>query len=280
MGFNMRKLFVLCLVSLLCACKESGPRYNGYIDADLTYLSSDYSGRLQALLVHRGEMVKKNQPLFKLEHTSERYGVRMSRLNKDALLAQMQGTEAQLHYAEINYRRVSEMKKHNAASDNDLDMAKRDVDVLKDQWTALQFQMHSSEVDIANRNWQLARKAGAAIDAGLVFDTYYTPDEYVPTGQPVLSLITKRNIKAIFFVGEKELTHIQLNQKVTISSDDNAKLATGSIRYIANIAQYTPPIIYSRENRQTLVFRVEAGIDSPDLQQIHLGQPVSVELAR
>lgn len=276
----MRNLIVLLMAVLLSSCKDTPPHYNGYIDADLTYLSSNFSGRLVDLAVFRGDTVIKDQPLFKLEQTGEQYEADISQYTEKNLIAQRQQLIDKLHYNETNYRRTLKMNQHSAASQNSLDLAKQDLDVLKEQLNAIDFQIKSSLVDIAHKKWQIARKEGSATDAGIVFDTYYTKDEYVQAGQPVLALITKRTIKVIFYVAETALSHIVLNQKVTISSDGNPTLATGRIRYISNIAQYTPPIIYSREQRQELVFRVEAKIDSPDLNHIHLGQPVSLELLR
>ena len=274
----MRKLIFLLMAVLLSSCKDKPPHYNGYIDADLTYLSSNFSGRLVDLAVFRGDTVHKDQPLFKLEQISEQYEADISQYTEKNLIAQRQQLIEKLHYNETNYLRTLKMNKHSAASQNSLDLAKQDLDVLKDQVNAIDFQIKSSQVDVTNKKWQISRKEGSATDTGIVFDTYFTKDEYVQAGQPVLALITKRNIKVIFYVAETALSHIILNQKVNISTDGNPTLATGRIRYISNIAQYTPPIIYSREQRQELVFRVEAKIDSPDLNHIHLGQPVSLEL--
>ena len=274
----MRKFFLLFLVFLLCACKQHGPHYNGYFDADFTYLSSDFAGRLKQLFIKRGEAVAKDTLLFKVERTSETYGMRISRLNKKNLFSQRQQILDQLHYAEINYRRTLKIRTNDAASQNDVDLAKKDLDVLKDQLTGIDFQINSSQVDIANRQWQINRKENFAPDTGIIFDTYFTQDEYVQAGQPILSLITPKNIKVLFFVPEAALSEIKLNQQVKISSDANPELAQGKISYIANVAQYTPPIIYSREQREKLVFRVEARIDSPNLNLIHLGQPVTIEL--
>ena len=67
-----------------------------------------------------------------------------------------------------------------------------------------------------------------------------------------------------------------LNSKVKIFSA-NRQIAVGTINYIAKIAQYTPPIIYSREESHNLVFRAEARIDNPDLNKIHLGQRITLE---
>ena len=274
----MRKFVLLLFVFLLCSCGDKGHQYNGYIDADLTYLSSNFAGRLADLLVRRGQTVHKNQLLFKLEQTSEYFGEAISQSNKNSLLSQRNEIINQIQYADINYRRILGMKKKDAASQNDLDVAKKDRDVLTNQLAAIDFQIKSSRVDMADKKWIIERKESLATDTGLVFDTYFTKDEYVQAGQPVLSLITRQNIKVIFFVSEKDLSGIILNGKVKISSDGSATLATGTINYISNIAQYTPPIIYSREDREELVFRIEARIDSPNLNRVHLGQPVSLEI--
>ncbi|WP_392538117.1 HlyD family secretion protein [Legionella sp. 227] len=277
----MRKLlFIGLTVLLLTACGEENQSFSGYIDADLVYFSADFAGRLTDLAVLRGQRVKNNQFLLRLEQTSELYNVQMSKLNKKDLLAQRQQTLTQLQYNEINYRRVQEMRKQNAASQNDLDTAQRDLNISKDQLAKIDAKIKSNRVDTADKNWQVTRKENFATDNGIVFDTYYTKGEFVQAGAPVLSLVTQKNIKAVFFVPEEKLDGLRLNQHVTIKTDHNPHFATGHIFYISNIAEYTPPIIYSREERQRLVFRIEAKIDSPDLEKIHLGLPVTLEITQ
>jgi len=276
----MYKFILLLFIAILSSCTEEPPRYNGYIDADLTYLSSNFAGRLESLLVSRGQSVQKNQLLFKLEQTNENFAVAINQFTKNNLLSQRKEILNQIEYNDINYQRTLRMRKQNAASQNDLDLAKKDLDVLKNRLMAINFQISSSQVDIADKNWQMQRKEGHATDFGIIFDTYFTKDEYVLAGQPVLSLITKNNIKVIFFIPEKKLSSILINDKIKISSDGNEHLGTGTINYISNIAQYIPPIVYSREDRQNLVFRVEARIDNPNLNQVHLGQPVTMEIRK
>lgn len=276
----MRNLVLLFLFFLLCSCKDSGQKFNGYIDADLTYLSSDGAGRLVNLFVSRGQKVQKGQRLFRLEQTSEYFSVAMSQFDQQKLLAQRKGVSEQLLYDEVNYRRALQMRKQHAASQNDVDVAKKDLDVLRSQLNAIDFQVKNSQLNTDDKRWKARRKESNAADSGIIFDTYFTTHEFVQTGQPVLSLITRKNIKVVFFVSETALSNIFLNSKVSISSDGNPELASGTISYISNVAQYTPPIIYSREHREELIFRVEARINNPNLNQIHLGQPVSIELAQ
>jgi HlyD family secretion protein len=68
-----------------------------------------------------------------------------------------------------------------------------------------------------------------------------------------------------------------MGQKVDISCDGCAPGLTASIDYFASDPQFTPPIIYSRDERKRLVFLTEAVMD----QQTGIlpGQPVSIGLA-
>lgn len=275
----MHKLLLAGLLGLaLIACKKEEKPFSGYIDADLIYLSADYSGRLLDLPVHRGQLVQTNQFMFRLEQNSERYNKDISQLNTEDLLNQREQILTQLNYNKINYRRIVEMRQRNAASQNDLDMAQRDLDLSQKQLADIGIKIKSSQTDTADKKWILSRKENFAPAQGIIFDTYYTQGEFVQAGYPILSLITHNKIKAIFFIPEEDLSKVRLNHRVQIKTTHNANLAAGHISYISNIAEYTPPIIYSREEREKLIFRVEAQIDSPDLEQIHLGQPISLEL--
>ncbi|MFT4057988.1 MAG: HlyD family efflux transporter periplasmic adaptor subunit [Legionella sp.] len=269
------------MIFTLVACQQHHEQknfFNGYIDTDLIYLSSDFSGRLIKLEVQRGQLVQPDQFLFGLEQTRERYNVQMSQLNTQDLQAQRQQVLTQLQYNQINYDRTLGMRKQNVASQNDLDVAKKDLDASKQRLAEIDSKIKINQVDTAERKWETERKNGYSGSSGIVFDTYYTPGEFVQAGSPILSLISKDNIKAIFFVPEIKLSRLKLNQKVRLLIDNSSQLIEGHISYISNIAQYTSPLIYSREERQQLVFRIEAKIDTPQIESIHLGQPVSVEL--
>jgi HlyD family secretion protein len=54
----------------------------------------------------------------------------------------------------------------------------------------------------------------------------------------------------------------------------NAKLS-----FIAPQSEYTPPVIYSQENRSKLVFMIELRFEDAVAAKLHPGQPVDVEFA-
>jgi len=51
---------------------------------------------------------------------------------------------------------------------------------------------------------------------------------------------------------------------------------TAKVSFIARSAEYTPPVIYSQEERAKLVFLIEARPEQPD--KFRVGQPVTVTL--
>ena len=51
-----------------------------------------------------------------------------------------------------------------------------------------------------------------------------------------------------------------------------------SISYIAPQAEFTPPVIYSKDSRAKLVFLVEARPAPADAVKLHPGQPIDVTL--
>ncbi len=273
----MRQIILFCLIIMLASCEDDSHRYNGYIDADLVYISSSYPGRLSQLEVSRGQPVEQDQFLFKVEQANDDFIISMSQLTQDNIKEQREELINQLTYDEHNYQRIIKMHRQDAASQNDLELAKKDLEIDKNKLAAMDAQLKSSGINTQEKQWERSRKEGFSQQKGIIFDTYFFQEEYVQSGQPILSLLTPEHIKLIFFIPEPKLKTIALNNKIKFYSGDEA-LGEGVINYISKIAQYTPPIIYSREDSYNLVFRVEARLDKPNLNKIHLGLPVSLEI--
>jgi HlyD family secretion protein len=273
-----RSLALVLACTLLVGCREEARDYSGYIDADMIYLSGSYPGRLSKLLVARGSRVTAGQTLFRLDQALERLDVTIDESSLSDLEAERAQLLVQIDYARKNYRRQVKMGRDEAASTDEIETAERNLEVLKGQLKSIDARISGSRTRIERGRWQSAQKDGVAPDAGLVFDTYLVPGEYSQAGQPVLSLVTAARLKITFFVPEAALSTIRLGQKILARSDGTDTPLAATIDYIANQAEYTPPVIFSREERQKLVFKVIARPAQPDLERVHLGQPVSVSL--
>ena len=110
----------------------------------------------------------------------------------------------------------------------------------------------------------------------LVQDTYYSEGEWVAAGNPVVSLLPPGNIKLRFFVPETEVGALKIGQAVRATCDGCAAPIAATITYISRQAEFTPPVIYSREQRAKLVFLIEARPEAADAVKLKPGQPLDV----
>jgi HlyD family secretion protein len=276
----LQKYILIILAIFIVGCENKKNIINGYIDADLTYISSEFGGKLSEINISRGSFVSINQPLFKLEQTYESLSVKISDDSTKKLFAQKEEIASKIKYAKINLERTLNMQKKEAASADELDIAKMNLAVLNEQLNTIDAEIKQNSFETAQKEWKKSQKESIAPISGFVFDTYFTKGEFVNIAQPVLSLVAKENIKVIFFAPEDEVGNIKLNQSVKVFIDGAKEPLFGSVSYISNIAEYTPPIIFSREERQKLVFKVEVKLKDIDLNKMHLGQPVSLELEK
>ena len=128
-------------------------------------------------------------------------------------------------------------------------------------------------------DWRLKQKEVAAPAAGLIFDTLYRAGEWVPAGRPVVRLLPPENVKVRFFVPETEIGRLALGQEVVLHCDGCAADVPAKVIYVSTEAEYTPPVIYSNENRSKLVFMVEARPDAADAPRLKPGLPLDVRRA-
>ena len=102
--------------------------------------------------------------------------------------------------------------------------------------------------------------------------------EWVPAGAAVVSLLPPQNVKVRFYVPETLVATLRLGEPVTVRCDGCGGDISAKVRFIAAQAEFTSPVIYSRENRSNLVFLVEAKPDTPNAA-LHPGVPVEVAVA-
>ncbi len=100
----------------------------------------------------------------------------------------------------------------------------------------------------------------------------------MPAGRPVVALLPPGNIKVRFFVNEAVLPKLKLGDTVNVSCDGCDGGLTAKISFIARTSEFTPPVIYSLEERSKLVFLIEARPARPE--RLRVGQPVSVALTQ
>ena len=117
----------------------------------------------------------------------------------------------------------------------------------------------------------------AASVAGTVQQIYYRPGEVVAAGKPVVAVLPPGNLKIRFFVSEAMLPKLKFGDVVNIRCDGCGDALTAKVSFISRSSEFTPPVIYSLDERNKLVFMIEARTEAPE--RLRVGQPVTITLA-
>ncbi len=306
---------LLGAVLLAAGCgKPDTDTWQGYIEGEFVSVASPFAGRLDTLSVQRGQQVAQGAALFALESDDERAARQQAEDQLRAAEAQLQDmktgkrpvevdvSRAQLAQAQAQAQRSAaalrrderqfeiggiaqaQLDESRAQARSDAARVRelqRDIDVARlpgrdAQQAAQAAQVAAARAALAQADWKLSRKTVAATQAGLVYDTPYRLGEWVPAGSPVVRMLPPGNVKVRFYVPEAVVGALRNGQAVQVRCDGCAAPVAASITYVANEAEYTPPVIYSNETRSKLVFLVEARPSAADATKLRPGQPVEV----
>jgi HlyD family secretion protein len=290
--------------------------YEGYVEGKFVYVASSQSGRLERLAVTRGETVNISHPLFALEREPEAAGVlqaqQILRADKSRLAdiqsgkrpAELDVIRAQLSQAKIESQKsLALLKSYEeqlagggvpltdvitaraaAASSETIvrqyesDLAVAELPGRDQQLRAQADVIAADQATLQQSEWRLRQKQVVSPGGGLVFDTLYREGEWVSAGSPVIQLLPPENIEVRFFVPETLVGSLTLGQKVVVHCDGCPPALSAAITFISNQVEYTPPVIYSNENRAKLVFMVIAKPPADKASLFHPGQPLEVTL--
>jgi HlyD family secretion protein len=234
---------------VLGGCSKTNDRVlQGWVEAELIFVSPDEQGRVETLKVREGDRVNKGDVLFTVDDDLQKADVVV---RNTAVINAQQG-----------FDRAKELLKSAAGTQKTYDDAEAALRQAK-----------------ANLDWsqtRLMRRNAYSPGDGTVEQVYYRPGETVPAGRPVVAILPPGNLKLRFFAPQAILPTIKYGDIVDVSCDGCESGLTAKVSFIARSAEYTPPVIYSQEERAKLVFLIEARPEHPD--KFRVGQPVTVTL--
>lgn len=249
MNAALRGLIVLALAAALAACGNGRQdTFQGWVEGVFVFVGPDEAGRVEQLAVREGDVVAENVPLFNVDAELQQADLRVA--------------ESVLSNARQTFERAKLLLKSGSGSQKAFDDAEAD--------------MREAEARANAARTRLMRRQLSSPVAGAVQQIYYRQGEMVPAGKAVLSILPPDNVKLRFFVPQAVLPTVALGDSVTVRCDGCAKDVDARVSFIASAAEYSPPVIYSDEERAKLVFLVEARPDAAD--GLRVGQPASVTL--
>jgi len=198
--------------------------------------------------VREGDKVEAGAPLFTLDTDLHRADLNM--------------TMATLANAKQTFERAQTLARSGSGTQKDYDAA--------------QAALREAEARVKTSETRLARRSIASPVSGTVQQVYFRPGEVVTASKPIVALLPPGNMKVRFFVPQMVLPRIAYGDGVTVRCDGCAGDLSAKVSFISKTAEFTPPVIYSLEERSKLVFLIEALPAEPG--NLRVGQPVDVLL--
>ncbi len=269
-------LTIIASITLFGCDHEQKISVPGYLDAKYTYVSASFSGTLQTLNVQPGDQVKQNQPLFTLETLPESADLQAAKARWQEAKDQIAKSNAELTLKQADFSRRQRLYQREVISKEEFESSQAGYLQALSQTKALQATLDARKADVEKYQWATQQKAIASPFSSTVFDTYYSKGEYIAVGRPVVSLLEKGHLKVVFFIPQAHFSQLHLKQAIKVTCD-NCTPFNANISYISNKAEFTPPVIYSTEEKAKLVYRIEAIPDKKNAEQhLNSGQPVTI----
>jgi len=241
---------VLVLAALaLAGCEpQKNNMLQGWVEGDFVFVSPDEQGRVELLKVREGDHVHKGDLLFTLDDDLQNADVAV----KDTALVN----------AKQGFARAQELLKTAAGTQKTYDDAEA--------------ALRQAKANLDRSKTRLERRTANSPVDGTIQQIYFRPGETVAPGRPVLSVLPPENLKIRFFAPETLVSRIKYGETVAVSCDACAAGLNAKVTFISGSAEYTPPVIYSLEERAKLVYLIEARPTAPE--KFRVGQPVTVTL--
>ncbi|WP_395023368.1 HlyD family secretion protein [Dongia sp.] len=312
-----RLMVLLAALLLLAGCdRPSSSGLLGYVEADYIYAAPVSGGRITEVAVQRGDSVAAGARLFALDASDEtakrdqaKAALDQAKSNLADLMtgerteelaiiqAQLDAAKASMTLSVPRVERRRKMVTSKIVGEEEVDeaesalladrghiaeytarLAAAKLPARADQIAAAAHAVTEAEAALAAAQWSLDQRTVVASADGRIEDVFFRAGEEVSAGAAVLQLLPPPNLKLRLYVPEPQLGAYKIGQKLDIACDGCAAGQTATVSFIATSAEFTPPVIYSRESRAKLVYLIEARPDDT-AQPWHPGQPIEASPA-
>ncbi|OEO28957.1 hypothetical protein VW23_027580 [Devosia insulae DS-56] len=288
------------------------PGYNGYVEARYVYAASSTAGPIETISVREGDLVLTGDLLFRLRSEQQiallsaaearvaaaeaglknlTTGSRADEL--DVIQASLQKAQADMNLAKDSATRSEKLFKEGLVPQSKLDQDRAslasaeaavrqleaqlkvaELPARSEQQVQAEANLAAAHADAEKANADLADRTITAPAAGRIERVLFDAGEIVAAGTPVVSILPEGALKVKFYVPETARAGLALGDQLAVNCDGCPDGLTAKVSFFASDPQFTPPVIYSRDERQRLSYLVEATLEGVSL---HPGQPVTVE---
>lgn len=314
--FKRSLLFLIIIaLGVFSACQWKTKRsFAGYTDTLYLYLSSPTQGYFKQQYVQKGQAFKANQVLYELDSMPDKLQfqsayaqyLQAKKILMDlkrpkrkpeiaAIFYQIEQVNANIAKTHMHLTRLLKLQQKQFIDPDTVYMQQKSLAELEFQKKQLQENLklaymgarhnqikaqsqakNASQFHMQELEWNLAHKKVAAPRDGYVFDIFYSIGELIPANKPVMSVVLPENNFVEFFVTAKNMKDLKLNQQIEFQYYGDNLWRGARIHYISQTAEYMPPVLYTQEHQDELIFRIRAR--PLKIEHFILGQPITVRV--
>ena len=306
---------LIIVLFLSSSCKWRPRTYlSGYTDTLYLYISSPSQGYLKTKYVTKGQFFKKEQLLYELDNMPDEANYRaalhqfrqakniLNDLEMPRRAPEISAIEFQIKQINQNidrtqkhYERLLNLKDQHFVDPDTLYTNQKLLEELRYQKKQFEENLklahlgaRTEQIKAQNQakksalfhlqalKWYLQHKKIDAPGDGYVFDIFYSNGELIPANKPVMCLVLPENNYIEFFIAANELSKVSYGKTIEYQYYHNASWHLAKINFISQTAEYMPPILYTQQHQEELVFRIRA---TPlDKHRMILGQPIKIKI--
>lgn len=290
----MKKISTIIILSsllVLNACSDSKNSFDasGSFEAEETIISSEANGKLEILNIEEGQILEAGDTIGYVDSTQVYLKKKQVEAQISALLSkkpnvpiQLAALNEQLKTAIAEKVRIENLVAGNAATTKQLDDVNASIEVIKKQIEALKSSLEISSQGINNDASSLFVQLEQVEDQlskctlinpvnGTVLAKYSEQYEMTAAGKPLYKIADLSSIILRAYISGNQLPLIQLNQKVSVLTDDGNgafKETEGTITWISDKAEFTPKTIQTKEERVNMVYAIKVKVENDGFYKI------------
>jgi HlyD family secretion protein len=295
------------------ACAAELEAFPGYVEGEYAALAPVASARILDVHVKRGDRIVPGTivatletedtelAILKAQAAVDEAAAQLANLHKgrrtaeiEAIEASLESARAQARMAALTLERQRNLVRRGAAPQASLDQAIAEADVAnakvkeieanlavarmparEDEIQAAEQRLAQAKAALDQARWDESQRTLTAMRKGRVFDIIRRPGEIAGPSQPIVSVLPDGATLVRFYAPEAFLSRLPVGATVALDCDECPSGLMARITYRASEPEFTPPVIYSIERRQRLVFLIEARPEPP-VPSLEPGQIVTV----
>ena len=251
---------------------------SGTVEITEVEISPELSAQVATLYHREGDAVVEGDPLLDLDKSNVEAQLRAAEAAQQAAEAQSSLARAKMSNTQRDYNRSLKLYQAEAISESAFDAARTAYKIAQDTYEASLNQYKGAQAQVETLKVQLEKTHLTSPITGLILERNVEAGEVVSPGMVLMTIGDLQRPWVRVYIGEPDIGRVRIGQEASVKIDAYPKRAfPGTLRYIADEAEFTPKNVQTRQERVKLVYEARVYISNKE-GILKPGMPADVSL--